>query len=373
MGIFDWLFGKTSEKKIKKLKKEIDLWKKQDEDKEYLRIIDLHISKKKEYLKKNPNYIFYDRLLEYVKEEEEFLNIEFGRSDRTKIEYLKNYNEYLKKNPNTQVRHLIEEEIRSVGRLRERWEKYKDIPDRFNEFGIKNYNKLGLVYLLEDENYKRVQDIIDIDVSKLKFHNFNCIEEWYIDVFKNYNKFEFFLIFTDYHSKGGVLQFEKSTKNTNSKIISKFEDDYETDNDDLEKFDKTNKVICNNHGFSTLQIWKVTSNKFPELIKNKIVEYHQEMEKDEKFYLGEFLSSLDKDTEYLNYESCELIIDSVGLKRDEDLELIFYDQKLDIVRDYNISFDLSSNPLVISYGGYHSRGEHELFLGVIEKRKKNEK
>ncbi|MBT4317859.1 MAG: hypothetical protein HOD52_02120, partial [Candidatus Marinimicrobia bacterium] len=132
---------------------------------------------------------------------------------------------------------------------------------------------------IKEEDYKKVQDIIDVDVSKLKFYNFNEFDKWYIELFKNHSKFEYYLIFTDYHSSGGCLQFEKSDTNTNSKFISEFKDEYDPigmvgDED----FDTTNEVYKNNKGFTTFQIYKVTSNKFPELIKNKYLEYLDEME-----------------------------------------------------------------------------------------------
>ena len=47
------------------------------------------------------------------------------------------------------------------------------------------------------------------------------------------------------------------------------------------------------------------------------------------------------------------------------MEFVF-EKQLNIVRNYGSSFDLTTNPLVISYGGYYQCGEHELFLGVIK-------
>ena len=215
----------------------------------------------------------------------------------------------------------------------------------------------------KEKDYKKVQDVIDVDVSRLKFYNLYDVGNWYENVFKNHKDFNYFLIFTDYHSNGGCLQFEKSDTNTNSKVISEFKDEYDpTCNLAEEDFDETNDVYENDKGFSSFQIFQVKSDKFPELLKKKIDEFIQENEDDEM--IG-FFEWLDPELEFVNYESCEILIDSLGLNRDKDLEFVF-EKQLNIVRNYGSSFDLTTNPLVISYGGYYQCGEHELFLGVIK-------
>jgi antitoxin component YwqK of YwqJK toxin-antitoxin module len=246
-------------------------------------------------------------------------------------------------------------------------EEEEDIKKQKKEDDQKNLEKIKSDNLhSKEKNYKKVQDIINIDVSKLQFFDFDKINEWYTEVFKNLSEYKYYLIFTDYNSSGGVLQFEKSEKNKNTKVISELKEEYETENDS-ENFDITNDIYENKNGFSTFQIWELKSNKFPSLITIKLEEYINTLDKDDIFIGSEFRGWLDEDSEYLGYETCELIIDSIGLSREKDLECIFYDQQLNIVRIYGTPFDLSTNPFVISYSGYNYRGEHELFLGRLKK------
>ena len=240
--------------------------------------------------------------------------------------------------------------------------KQEEEEDRIKELE----NKKSDILTSKEKDYKKVQDIIDVDVTKLKFFSFYSLEDWFIDVLKNHKDFDYYLICTDYHTSGGFLQFEKSDTNTNSKVISEFKDEYDPSSQDNEDYDETNDVYENNEGFSTFQIWKVTSSKFPELIKNKIDEFIKD-NGEEKDVNYEFLEWLNEDIGFVNFESCELMMESLGLNRDKDLELIIDELKLNIVRDYSSSLDLTNNPLVIRYGGYYQCGEHELFLGVIEK------
>ena len=147
-------------------------------------------------------------------------------------------------------------------------------------------------------------------------------------------------------------------------MISEFKDEYDpSGNFGKEDFDNTNDVYENEKGFTTFQIYKVTSTKFPELLQKKVDEFIQENGNEN---MSEFLEWLDEDIGYLNYESCEIMIDSLGLNRNNDLEL-YTEVELNIIKDYSTPFDLTTNPLVISFGGYYQCGEHELFLGVIKK------
>lgn len=77
----------------------------------------------------------------------------------------------------------------------------------------------------------------------------------------------------------------------------------------------------------------------------------------------EFLGSLDEELEWVNYESCEFLIESLGLNRDLDLELIF-----EHMLEVNGPLEIAQNPNIISFlGGYYQCGELEFFLGVCKK------
>ena len=252
----------------------------------------------------------------------------------------------------------LEEKIISTEEIR--LEKMKEEEEKEKEL---EKTKLDLISSRE-KDYKKVQDIIDVDVTKLKFHDFWSIGDWFEDVLGKTNNSDYYLILTDYHSRGGYLQFLKSETNKNNKVISEFKDEYDpTGMKGEEEFDNTNDVYENEKGFTCFQIYKVTSEKFPELLKKKIDEFIKENGNEN---MDGFLEWLDGDIGSLNYESCEIMIDSLGLNRNDDV--VFVDEvELNITRDYSTKLDLTTNPLVISYGGYYQSGEHELFLGVIKK------
>ena len=232
-------------------------------------------------------------------------------------------------------------------------------------FYIKNIlnNQKGDDYNLYT-NFKRLKDVHDIDLSKLSFYSFDNIKDWYLDIFNNYNEYDYFLIFQDHHSNGGCKQFEKSISTTSNKIVSKFKDEYDPRNFYGEEgFDETNFVYNNKSGFTFFSIYKILSDRFPELIKIKIDGFI----KDKNSNLSDFLNWLSNDEFMLGGESPELLIDNLNLDRNKDLNLLL-EKDLDIVMfPHGSEKDLKTNPFVISYGTCYQSGDMSFKLGVIKK------
>lgn len=207
--------------------------------------------------------------------------------------------------------------------------------------------------------YKKLQEEINIDLSKMKLYSFRDLENWGSDNFFKTNKdCDYYLIISDLH-EGGYYQLKKSDTNNSSEIISKFQDDYDPScNNDPNDFDVTNEVHENKNDYFNFLVNKIKSDKFPELFLKKINDFIEENGGEDMY---KFLGYLDEELEWINYESCEFLIESLGLNRDLDLELIF-----EHMLEVNGPLEITQNPNIISFGGYYQCGEHEFFLGVCK-------
>jgi len=220
-------------------------------------------------------------------------------------------------------------------RLEENW-------SQGNKNGLKKeYDENGKIInedILKDGipigKYNSLKDEYNIDFSDFTLYDTNDLS-----LSKFEKNSEYYLIYTDLHERG-YFQLKKSKENSSNKIISEFSYDYDPGGcgDDEEDFDPTNSV--NSGDFYNIQVMRVESKEFPILLKQKIIEYDNDSDNDDM----SFLEWLDPELEYLNYESTELIIDSLGLQRDNDLKLLF--------ENCFTSEDLTTNPFVISWKGY---------------------
>ena len=195
-----------------------------------------------------------------------------------------------------------------------------------------------------EHKYKKIQEEINIDLSKMEVYPFLDLEKWGSDIFKNHKNYDYYLIISDLH-EGGHYQLKKSDTNNDSEIISEFQEHF----DPSSNADHDDNILLN----------KIKSEKFPELFLKKINEFVKENGKDDMYGL---LIWLDEELGWINYESCEFLIESLGLNRDLHLEFIF-EHMLEV--DY--PSEITKNPNIISFGGYELSGEMELFLGVCEK------